>query len=87
MKNVQREIIVNVSKSKVWDLLFNRFGEVNNFNLLIEGSQFTTGIKGELGVERQCQLDSKNAVEERITEVRGDSGFDIDIVKGATKLT
>ena len=56
MKTIQKEIIVNASKPEVWDLLFNRFGEVNNFNPLIEGSHHAQGTKGEVGCERECQL-------------------------------
>ncbi len=62
MKNLrefQLEVNVNASKVEVWDLLFNKFGEVNLFNPEIEGSHHTTGVKGEVGCERQCDINSK----------------------------
>jgi hypothetical protein len=73
---------INASKEEVWDVLFNRFGEVNNFNPLIEGSQPSNDISGEVGAERICDLDSKNAIHEKITGARGNESFDVDIIKG-----
>jgi hypothetical protein len=80
------DIDVNASKEQVWDLLFNRFGEVNNFNPLIEGSQHSQGAKGEVGCERVCDLDAKNSIHEKIVAARGNESFDIDIIKGGLPM-
>lgn len=89
MENL-REVIVDIttnnSKEQVWDLLFNRFGEVNLFNPIIDGSHHTTGTPGEVGCERQCDIDSKNSVQERIVAARGNDSFDIDIIKGGLPM-
>ena len=85
-RNVVLDIEINTSKDEVWDLLFNRFGEVNNFNPLTEGSHHTTGVQGEVGCERQCDLDSRNSVQERISARRGTNGFDVDIIKGGLPM-
>jgi hypothetical protein len=86
MKNVTVNINVIANQEAVWDLLFNRFGEVNVFNPLIEGSHQTIGVPGEVGCERQCDLDAKNSVHERIVAARGHHSFDIDIIKGGLPM-
>lgn len=89
MKNIREvtlQIKTNVSKDKVWDLLFNRFSEVNVFNPLIEGSHHLDGTEGEIGSVRQCDLDSKNFVHEKITAARGTESFDIDIIRGGLPM-
>jgi hypothetical protein len=80
------DIDVNASKEKVWDILFNRFGEVNNFNPLIEGSHHSQGAKGEVGCERVCDLDAKNSIHEKIVAARGNESFDVDIIKGGLPM-
>ena len=86
MKTIEANITVHASKDSVWDLLFNRFGEVNLFNPLIEGSHHTSGVQGEVGCERQCDLDANNSVHEKITAARGNDGFDIAIIDGGLPM-
>jgi hypothetical protein len=85
-RKVTIDIDVNASKEKVWDILFNRFGEVNNFNPLIEGSHHSQGAKGEVGCERVCDLDAKNSIHEKIVAARGNESFDVDIIKGGLPM-
>ena len=85
-RKVELEIKVNASKEKVWDLLFNRFGEVNAFNPLIEGSTASNELQGAVGAERICDIDAKNSVHEKIVATRGTSGFDVDIIKGGMPM-
>ena len=76
------DIVINTSKEEVWDLTFNRFGEVNLFNPVIEGSHSISEQKG-VGCERQCDMDSKGThVLERITDSKGHESFDIEIIGG-----
>jgi len=82
-RNVELDIIVNASKEELWDLTFNRFGEVNVFNPVIEGSHYVSASKGEVGCERQCDLDSKGAhVIERIVDATGHDTFELEIIGG-----
>lgn len=85
-RKVTINIDVNASKEKVWDILFNRFGEVNNFNPLIDGSHHSQGAKGEVGCERVCDLDAKNSIHEKIVASRGNESFDVDIIKGGLPM-
>lgn len=86
LKTVHLSIQLNASKEKTWDLLFNRFGETHLFNPLLDSSHFTKGDAGEVGCERQCDLDSKNSIQERIVAVRDSESFDIDIIQGGLPL-
>ena len=75
------QLLCNASKEEIWDLTFNRFGEVNLFNSNIESSHYVSEGKG-VGCERQCDLDANTSVQERITAARGTDSFDIDIIEG-----
>ena len=89
MKNLrefQLEIDINATKDQVWNLLFNKFGEVNLFNPELVGSHHTNGVSGEVGCERQCDINSRTSVHERITAVRGTDSFDIDVIKSGMPL-
>jgi len=86
-KIVELNIIANADKEAVWDTTFNRFGEVNNFNPLIEGSHFTSMDKGEVGCERQCDLDLKgNHLIERIIDAQGHDSFELEIIGGSMPM-
>ena len=86
LRKVTVEIDISTSKENVWDLLFNRFGEVNLFNPLIDGSHHSSGKKGEVGCERECAIDAKHTVREKITAARGNESFDIDIIEGGLPM-
>lgn len=86
MRQVQQSIHIHARKETVWDVLFNKFGEVNNFNPLIEGSHFLNGDEGRVGCERHCQIDSKTAVLERITRAEADLNFDVEIYEGGLPM-
>jgi hypothetical protein len=86
LKEITINLEVGSSKETVWDLIFNRFGEVNVFNPLIEGSHHSSGQKGEVGVERVCNIDAKNNVREKITAARGNDSFDVDIIEGGLPM-
>lgn len=86
LRKVTVEIDISTSKENVWDLLFNRFGEVSVFNPLIDGSHHASGKKGEVGCERHCDIDAKHSVREKITAARGNESFDIDIIEGGLPM-
>lgn len=86
MREVQQSISIHSSKEDIWDVLFNKFGEVNDFNPLIEGSHFLNGEEGFVGCERECAIDSKTLVQERITRAEAGLNFDIEIFKGGLPM-
>ncbi len=59
-------VTINASKEEIWDILFNRFGQTHLYNPNIIGSHDLDSRKGEVGCERQCNIDSKTFIKERI---------------------
>lgn len=89
MKNLHSftvEESINASKEKVWEALYDRFGDIQLFNPNIDGSHFTLGDTGEVGCERICELDSKTFVKERITQSSGKESFTVDIYESNLPL-
>lgn len=82
LRMLDTEITINASKEKVWDSLFTRFGDVHLYNPSLDGSHFIKGSKGEVGCERQCTLDSKTKIVERIVKAEELKKFTIDIYDG-----
>lgn len=81
-KTVSTSIEVNASKEKVWDVLYTRFGETYLFNPNLTGSHFSHGSTGEVGCERECQLDSKTFIRERITNAIELKQFTLEVIGG-----
>ncbi len=81
-RTIITDIMVNASKEKVWEALYTRFGETYLFNPNLEGSHFTNGTSGELGCERQCNLDSKTFIREKIVQAELLKRFTVDVVDG-----
>lgn len=85
MKNskiITTNITVNASREKVWDILYTKFGDVVLYNPSLVGSHFTTKTSGEVGCERECRLDAKTFIRERITKADQLNTFTIDITGG-----
>lgn len=75
-------VVINTSKEKVWDLLFHRFSETHLFNPNIEGSHDINNKKGEIGCERQCNMNRKTFVKERVVNIEEFKSLTIDVVGG-----
>ena len=86
MKTINHSITIYASKEATWDLLFNRFGDVNLFNPLIKGSQHTAGSKGEVGCERSCKLNDDTVVTEKITKASGNDSFTVSVIDGGMAM-
>ncbi len=86
MRHITRSITINTSKEEVWDVLFNQFGDVNNWNPLIEGSSFIKGDTGAIGCERMCTIDSKSKVRERIIRSEDGQSFDVEVFDGGLPM-
>ncbi|MDD8017564.1 MAG: SRPBCC family protein [Bacteroidota bacterium] len=82
LRTLHTNVTINASKEKVWDSLFTRFGEAHLYNPSLDGSHFSVGIKGEVGCERQCSLDAKTKVVERITQAEELKKFTVNIIGG-----
>jgi hypothetical protein len=85
-KTISTTIEVNASKEKVWDALYTRFGETYLFNPNLTGSHFSAGNTGEVGCERECQLDSRTHIREKITNAIELKQFSLEVVGGNMPL-
>jgi hypothetical protein len=81
-KTITTEIVVNASNEKAWNTLFIRFGEIHLYNPNLVGSHFTHGQTGEVGCERQCNLDSKTFIREKILSAETMKKFTVDVTGG-----
>ena len=66
LKSFKVDVSINAAKGKIWDALYTRFGETQLFNPNIISSQYLVNNTGELGCERECMLDSRTYVKEKI---------------------
>ncbi len=82
LRTLYTDVTINASKENVWDALFVRFGEVHLYNPSLDSSHFIKGGKGAVGCERQCDLDSKTRIVERIVKAEELKKFTIDIYDG-----
>ncbi len=77
-----KEIEITASIDKVWDIAYTRFGETYLFNPNISGSHFSKENEGKIGCERECQIDAKTHIKERIVSVTEKKQFALDVVGG-----
>jgi len=82
LRTLHTEITINASKETVWDTLFNRFGDVHLYNPSLDGSHYIKGGTGSVGCERQCDLDAKTKLIERISSAEELKRFTVEIIGG-----
>lgn len=85
MENTQTittEVLINTSNEKVWEALFTKFGETFLYNPNVERSHYTNGKLGEIGCERQCNINSKTFVKEKITNAEPMKSVTVDLIGG-----
>lgn len=77
-KSEFREVI-NAPKGKVWEVLFNQYGDIHIHNPSMPSSNYIgTATKGELNCARHCKFDDKLFLEEKITEVKENNSFKVE---------
>ncbi len=80
-KSEFREVI-NASKEKTWEVLFNQYGDIHIHNpTMISSNYMHNASKGELNCVRRCQFDEKLSLEEKITEVTENDSFTVTATK------
>ena len=76
MKKSEFTEVINASKEKTWDVLFNQYGDVHVHNPgIITSNYLDNATKGELNCVRHCQFDEKLGLDEVITEVEENNSF------------
>lgn len=83
VNNISINIEIKASKDKVWKILYTDFGQVGNFNPVIEGSHGISEKQG-VGCERQCDLSAggKKFIKETISGAKEGEMMEVKMVGG-----
>lgn len=72
--------VISASKEKVWDVLFNQYGDIHIHNPGMPTSNYLDKkTKGALNCSRHCMFDEKLFVDEKITEVNEFNSFKVEV--------
>jgi hypothetical protein len=76
MKKSEFREVINASKEKTWEVLFNQYGDIHVHNPGIVASNYVgDATKGELNSVRHCKFSDKLSLDEVITEVEENKSF------------
>ncbi len=76
-KSEFREVI-NASKEKTWEVLFNQYGDIHIHNPTMQSSNYMhNASRGELNCMRHCKFSDKLFLDEKITEVNENNSFTV----------
>lgn len=82
MNKSEFKVIINASKEKTWEVLFNQYGDIHIHNPTMQTSNYMNNAsKGELNCVRHCEFTEKLFLDEKITEVNGTDDFSITVTK------
>jgi len=81
MPKLVRQVAINASKEKVWEVLAD-FSGVANWAPTILESRSTTEANGGVGAERTCKHVKMGNIEERIVAWEDGHSLSYDVIKG-----
>ena len=82
MSKTEFKQVINASKEKTWEVLFNQYGDIHIHNPGMPTSKYIgNSTKGELNASRHVTFDDKLFLEETITEVNENSSFKVEAYK------
>lgn len=74
--------VVNASKEKTWEVLFNQYGDIHIHNPTMQSSSYMhNASKGELDCVRHCEFTDKLFLDEKITEVKENDSLTIVVTE------
>lgn len=80
-KSEFREVI-NASKEKTWEVLFNQYGDIHIHNPTMQSSNYMhNASRGELNCVRHCKFSDKLYLDEKITEANENNSFTIVVTE------
>ena len=81
MNRTEFNEVINASKERTWDVLFNQYGDIHIHNPTMVASHYLHGgSKGALNAVRHCKFSDKLFLDEKITEINGTDSFKIVVV-------
>ena len=81
MPRITKEVRIDASKEKVWEILAD-WGAVSNWAPTILESHSTTEATGGVGAERACEHEKMGHIEERVGAWHEGSSLSYDVIKG-----
>jgi hypothetical protein len=73
--------VIAAPKERVWDVLFNQYGDIHVHNpTMVTSNHLHQGTRGELNAVRHCKFSDKLFLDEKITDVKGTDNFKIVVV-------
>lgn len=81
MPKLVRQVAINASKEKVWEVLADFSGAANWAPTILE-SRSTTEANGGVGAERTCKHEKMGNIVERIVAWEDGRSLSYDVVKG-----
>lgn len=82
LNTITTEITIKVPLEKTWEALYTHFGDVSLFNPNLSGSHLTNSTFGAVGSERECRINEKTYIQERIIRVDPLKNFSIEVTGG-----
>jgi len=74
--------VINASKEKTWEVLFNQYGDIYIHNPTMQSSNYMDNAsKGTLNCVRHCKFTDKLFLDEKITEVNENNSFTVTVIE------
>lgn len=84
MKSIESTQVISADTSKVWNTLFNQYGDIHLHNPgVIRSYNMNDAVEGALGCVRHCDFQGGIFVEEEITAVNDKKNFTVTVVNSS----
>ena len=78
MNKSELRIVINASKERTWEVLFDQYGDIHIHNPTMQSSHYMHNAStGELNCMRHVKFSDKLYLEEKIAEVDGNNSFTV----------
>jgi len=84
MKTIEVRQVLNAEKEKVWNALFNDYGDIHLHNPgIIKSHNLNGATKGAIDCLRHCEFEGGMFVDEKITEVKEKESFTVTVTNSS----
>ncbi len=84
MKSIELKQVVNATNEKVWNALFNAYGDIYLHNPgIVKSFNMNDATIGALGCSRHCDFVGGMFVEEEITQVKENENFTVTVTNSS----
>lgn len=84
MKSIEVTQVLNAAKEKIWNALFNDYGDIHLHNPgIVKSHNLNDATKGALGCSRHCEFVDGNFIDEKITQVKENKTFTVTVINSS----